>query len=211
MNKDYYEYNTASFRKVAPFYDLISLPLAGIRKKVVAVSGAQEGDTILDVCTGTGSQALAFGKIGYQVTGIDLSPDMLNIAKRRNRYHNVSFDIADATSLPFEDKQFAISIISFALHDMPREVRPMVLEEMKRVGRRVVVVDYHIPENKVERWFHVSFTALYELGYYRDFAKQNLGELLRRHGLKAIRESYGLINFAKIFVCEPEKQGGWIV
>jgi hypothetical protein len=88
---------------------------------------------------------------------------------------------------------------------MPREVRSRVLEEMKRVSRRVVVVDYHIPENRVERWFHVSFTSLYELGYYRDFARQNLRELLQQHGLKIIRECYGLINFIKIFVCEDER------
>jgi hypothetical protein len=85
---------------------------------------------------------------------------------------------------------------------MPREVRPLVLAEMKRVSRRVVVVDYHIPENRVSRWFHVSFTACYELGYYRDFAGHNLKELLQQLGLKITREGYGLIDFIKILVCE---------
>ena len=85
---------------------------------------------------------------------------------------------------------------------MPREIRPRVLEEMKRVSRKTVMVDYHIPENRVERWFHVTFTALYELGYYRDFARQDLKELLRQHGLRMIREGYGLVNFIKILVCE---------
>lgn len=199
---DYYRSNNQSFGKLAPFYNLIAMPFYGIRNKVVALSGAKEGDAVLDVCTGTGSQAFAFGKRGCDVTGIDMSPDMLRVAKRKNAGENVKFQMSDATGLPFGDKRFDIASISLALHDMPREVRPRVLEEMKRVSRRVVVVDYHIPENRVERWFHVSFTACYELGYYRDFARQNLRELLQQHGLKIIREGYGLINFIKIFVCE---------
>ncbi len=204
MTNDYYLANTRSFRKLAPFYNLIASPLAKVRRRVVRLSGAKTGNKVLDVCTGTGSQAYAFGRIGCHVTGIDISPDMLQVAKRKNTCKNVKFQIADATSLPFEDKQFAVAPISLALHDMPREVRPRVLEEMKRVSQRLVVADYHIPENKVERWFHVSFTACYELGYYRDFAKQDLKGLLQQHGLKVIREGYGLINFIKIFVCESE-------
>ena len=199
---DYYLSNSRSFRKLAPFYNLIASPLARVREQVVRLSGAQEGDTILDICTGTGSQALAFGKKGYNVVGVDISTDMLNVARKRNRYRNVRFEVADATQLPFEDKQFAISTISLALHDMPREVRPKVLAEMKRVSRRVGVIDYHIPDNRVERWFHVSFTALYELGYYRDFARQDLKELLQQQGLQVTRESYGFINFIKLFVCK---------
>jgi ubiquinone/menaquinone biosynthesis C-methylase UbiE len=148
---DYYLSNTRSFQKLASFYNLIAYPLARVREQVVRVSGAQKGDSILDVCTGTGSQARAFGKKGYNVAGVDISTEMLNVAAKRNRYRNVKFEVVDATSLPFEDKQFAISTISLALHDIPREVRPKVLAEMKKVSRRVVVIDYHIPENKMER------------------------------------------------------------
>jgi ubiquinone/menaquinone biosynthesis C-methylase UbiE len=199
---DYYESNKRSFHKLAPFYNLIASPVARVRDKVVRLSGAKAGATILDVCTGTGSQAMAFGRKGYNVTGVDISADMLNIAVKRNRFRNVRFEIADATSLPFQDKLFAVSTISLALHDMPREVRPKVLEEMKRVSHRMVVVDYHIPDNKVERWLYISFTSLYELGYYHDFARQNLKELIQHQGLKIIQEAYGLRNFIKIFVCD---------
>jgi demethylmenaquinone methyltransferase/2-methoxy-6-polyprenyl-1,4-benzoquinol methylase len=202
MSQDYRAYNDSSFRKIAPFYDFICLPFIRLRERVVALSGARVGHEVLDVCTGTGAQAFAFGRHGCRVTGIDRSPDMLKLAEEKNRYVNVTFQSADATELPFEDERFAISSISLALHDMPREVRPLVLEEMKRVSKTVVVVDYHIPENRVERWLHVNFTGLYELGYYRDFARQNLKELLQQHHLKIIREGYGLVNVIRILVCE---------
>ncbi len=204
--KDYYLSNLTSFRLLAPFYDLIAFPLHGIRKKVVRLSGAKEGDTVLDVCTGTGSQAIAFGRIGCRVTGVDLSPDMLRIAESKNARSGVEFRIADATNLPFQNKQFHIASISLALHDMPREVRPLVLKEMERVSEKVIVVDYYIPEQRFERCMHVSFTALYELGYYRDFARQNLKELIGQCGLAVNSEGYALINYIKIFVCESSSK-----
>jgi ubiquinone/menaquinone biosynthesis C-methylase UbiE len=130
---------------------------------------------------------------------------MLDRAKRLNRYENVRFEVADACKTPFPDKRFDVSCVSMALHDMPREMRHQVVEEMKRVSQRVVVVDYHIPENKLERWFHVSFTSLYEGKYYRDFSRQDLGWMLRQHRLKVLKEAYGLVNFVKILVCEAER------
>jgi demethylmenaquinone methyltransferase/2-methoxy-6-polyprenyl-1,4-benzoquinol methylase len=202
MNESHYTYNEQAFRKWAPFYNLIAMPLTRIRDKVVSMSGARVMDDVLDFCTGTGSQAFAFGRRGCNVIGIDLSTDMLNRARRLNRYENIRFEIADATKVPFPNKRFDIACVSMALHDMPREMRHQVLEEMKRVSQRVVVVDYHIPNNKVERWFHVSFTSLYEGKYYRDYARQDLDWMLRQHGLKVIGEGYGLINFIRILVCE---------
>lgn len=202
MADDYYRSNNLAFQKVAPFYNLMASPFFRIRKKVVDISGVKRGDTVLDVCTGTGSQALAFGRKGYDVTGVDISPDMLRVARKRNRYRNVRFDIADATRLPFGDKQFDVATISLALHDMPREVRPGVLEEMKRVSKRIVVIDYNVPDNRLLRWLYVSFTALYELGYYRDFTRQNIRELLQQQGLKVVREDYPVARFVRISVCE---------
>ncbi|NAS89118.1 hypothetical protein C4E24_05205 [ANME-1 cluster archaeon AG-394-G21] len=49
---------------------------------------------ILDVCTGTGTQAFAFAKRAYEVIGIDLSEEMLWVAKKKNKLHrwlHVSF------------------------------------------------------------------------------------------------------------------------
>ncbi|MEA3254531.1 MAG: methyltransferase domain-containing protein [Candidatus Altiarchaeota archaeon] len=187
---------------MAPIYDLFTLPVSGVRSKVVDLVDAKKGSRILDVCTGTGQQAFAFGRGGYTVVGIDLSEDMLKIAGRKNRYKNVGFRVADASRMPFEDKCFDVSCISFGLHDMPYEVRGRVLDEMKRVSERVVIIDYNIPKNKLRRWLHVSITSLYESKYYRDFAGRDIKDLLRQHDLEVIKESSGLIDFVKILICD---------
>ena len=72
---------------------------------------------------------------------------------------------------------------------------------------KIIVVDYHIPKNRLHRWLHVSFTSLYESKYYRDFAKRDLEELLREHGFRAVKEAYGLIDFVKILLCERKSLG----
>jgi ubiquinone/menaquinone biosynthesis C-methylase UbiE len=204
MADDFYAYNRNSFRKTAPFYNLISLPFAAIRTKVVELSGAEEEHAVLDVCTGTGSQAFAFGKLGCNVIGVDLSADMLKVAEQRNRYKNVSFGIADATSLPFEDEQFDFSVISLALHDMPREFRGRALEEMKRVSRRVIAVDFNAPRSRLGQFAQVFFPPRYKSKYYRDYARQDLKELLQQHSLKVIREGSGLTKIVRILVCESD-------
>ena len=201
-SEDYYSYTSKWFRRWAPFYNLIALPLSGIRSKVVDITGVKEGSRVLDVCTGTGSQAFAFGKRGCNVIGIDLSEDMLKVARRKNSYKKVRIEVADATKMPFEDGYFDVSCISFDLHDMPHEVSHLVLDEMKRVSKRVVVADYNIPKRKLDRWVHIHLIFIYESKYFKDFARRDLKELLQQHGLRVVKEAYGLIDFIKILVCE---------
>lgn len=209
MSEGYYQYTNKFFRRWSPFYNLITMPISKVRNKVVDMARARKGSTVLDVCTGTGGQAFAFGKRGYEVIGIDISLDMLKVAERRNKNGSVSFEVADATRIPFGDKSFDVSCVSLALHDMPHELRHTVLDEMKRVSRRIVVVDYHIPRNKLDRWFHVFFTALYESKYYKDFARRDLRELLQQHELRVVGEAYGLIDFIEILVCEVVNADSW--
>ena len=209
MDENYYQYTRGWFGKWAWFYNFIALPLTGIRNKVADLVDEEYKDKIkiLDVCTGTGTQAFAFAKKGYEVMGIDLSEEMLRVANKKNKYENVRFVVADATKMPFENDYFDFACISFGLHEMPYEERRHVLDEMKRVSEKTIVVDYHIPKNRLHRWLHVSFASLYESKYYRDFAKRNLEELLREHGFRAVKEAYGLIDFVKILVCERKSFG----
>jgi demethylmenaquinone methyltransferase/2-methoxy-6-polyprenyl-1,4-benzoquinol methylase len=122
MDKDYYAHTERFFRLLAPFYNLVTFFTFGIRAMVVDFTGAAKDERILDVATGTGQQAFAFGNRGYEVVGIDLSADMLKIASGKNRYQPVLLALADATVLPFLDGCFGVSTVSFGLHEMPRHV-----------------------------------------------------------------------------------------
>ncbi len=138
----------------SPFYCIRDLLLGRIRERVVAVTNAPARSKILDVATGTGKQAFAFAKRGYEVVGIDVSTEMLNVARKKNAYDTVTFKCADATNMPFENSHFDVAYVSFALHEMSPFTRGAVLREMARVSKpdgAIVVVDFALFEKRLYR------------------------------------------------------------
>ncbi len=201
MTEDYYPYIKGFFKKYSGIYDIVALPLATVRKKVVKLAGATGGAEILDIATGTGKQAFAFAKKGYKVTGIDLSEDMLKIARKNNKYKNLKLEVGDATRLPFEDNKFDVSCVSFALHDMPSEIREKVVGEMVRVtksGGIIVAADYALPKNKLIRWAAYSFIKSFESKYYPEFIKNDLVGLLKRAGVRIEAERRVLFGAGRV-------------
>jgi ubiquinone/menaquinone biosynthesis C-methylase UbiE len=211
IEDDYYSYIKEGFKRWSPFYDIWTIPISKVRDKVVEFTDAGSGSIILDVATGTGGQAIAFARKGHNVTGIDMSEDMLNIANRKNRYKSLKFVIADATSIPFEEKFFNVSCVSFGLHDMTLDVREKVLKEMTRVtmpGGTILIVDYALPINKVGRYFVYHFVKSYESKYYPGFIKSDLGMLLGKLKIKVkdeLRLFLGAIRIIKAEYTNEEK------
>lgn len=206
MKDDYFSYINNFFRKWAPLYDLVDLLIWGIREKTFHFVNPEKGAKILDVCTGTGNQAFSFGKRGFDVMGVDLSKDMLKIAKKKNGYGNVYFVLADASNLPCKQNYFDVCCISFGLHEMPNSVRERVLKEMIRVTKaqgKVVIVDYAAPKSKIRSFLSYYFVSLYESRYFSEFIRMDLQETIKKAGLK-LRESYNLV-FGHVKISECEK------
>jgi len=201
MDEEYYSYIKELFDKHARFYDITEIVLSGVRTKVANFANTRERARVLDVCTGTGRQAFAFAKKGYEVIGIDFSEGMLRIANKNNKYDNLKFKVSDATNIPFENNYFDVSCISFALHDMPLNIREKVLQEMVRVtilGGIIVVVDYSLPKNKINRWLIYHFAKSYESKYYPEFIKFDYRELLEKAGIEIREELSILLGAGKI-------------
>jgi ubiquinone/menaquinone biosynthesis C-methylase UbiE len=199
--KEYYSLVKKAFRILAPIYDFGTMPISGIRDKTADFTNAGIGSRILDVATGTGKQAFAFAKRGYDVTGIDLSEAMLKVASKKNKYENAKFAFADATNLPFRDSSFDISCVSFALHDMPLTIREKVLKEMVRVTKpegMIIIVDYALPENKIGKFLVYHFVKIYESEYYSKFIKSDFKALLRESGIEIKEELPVLLGAGRI-------------
>ena len=200
--REYYLLIKKVFDILAPFYDFVTLPFSSVRDKVVNFVDARNGSKILDVATGTGKQAFAFAKKGYEVIGIDLSEAMLKVANTKNKYGNVKFEVADAINLPFEDNRFDVSCVSFGLHDMPLYIREKALKEMARVTKTkgiIVIIDYALPKkNKMSRFLIYHFIDLYEGKYYSTFIKSDFEALLRKTGIEIKEELPVLLGAGKI-------------
>jgi len=112
---------------------------------LLAASGVGPTDVVLDLACGPGLMACAFARIARQVTGIDLTPAMIEQAKAMQQTHgltNVTWHIGDVSPLPFADASFSLVFTRYSFHHFldPRAV----LAEMVRVctpGGRIVVVD----------------------------------------------------------------------
>src|SRR5256885_1267431 len=89
---------------------------ADVGERVLAETSVDELD-VLDVATGTGNTAIAAARAGARVTGLDLTPELLEIA--RQRAETAGLDIrwldGDMTALPFADESFDRVLSTFGV------------------------------------------------------------------------------------------------
>lgn len=97
--------------------------------RLVAFAGVAPGTRVLDAATGTGIVALAAAGAGADVTGLDINPGMLAVARRKSAA--IDWVEGDVAALPFPDAAFDTVLCQFALMFVPD--RPQALAEMLRV------------------------------------------------------------------------------
>ncbi len=130
---------------------VIELLMRSLRIQTPELAGMKAGDRALDVCCGTGALALYYARRGIIAAGIDLDPRVIQVAEKKRRKQglgNVSFQVASAQNLPFEDNFFDYASISMSLHENERADRDRIISEMKRVvkeGGALVFIDYKVP------------------------------------------------------------------
>lgn len=66
------------------------------------------GEKLLEVGCGTGHWSRFFSEYGFEVTGVDVSQRMIDVAKSKN-ISDASFQVADGHSLPFTNETFDIT------------------------------------------------------------------------------------------------------
>ena len=130
------------------FYSTFVDPLLKPMRKRVA-NEINTGENVFDIACGTGAQLADISKIASKVVGVDLSASMIEYAKKNCKKRNISnaeFHEADATNLlNFHKRNFDVAILSLALHQFEPELHSIILNEMKKVAKRIIIVDYSVP------------------------------------------------------------------
>ncbi|MBF0570236.1 MAG: bifunctional demethylmenaquinone methyltransferase/2-methoxy-6-polyprenyl-1,4-benzoquinol methylase UbiE [Candidatus Omnitrophica bacterium] len=129
-----------------------------------------EGQTILDLATGTAGVLIVLAKNNPMIKrgyGVDLAVKMLEIGRKKIKLQHLDDRLvlkkADAQALPFPDEAFDCVTISFGIRNIP-DLR-LVLLEMYRVakkGGRIIILEFSKPENpllKAGHWLYLQMVV----------------------------------------------------
>lgn len=86
---------------------------------------------VLEIATGPGLLAKHVAFSAHKMIATDYSEGMIAQAKKGETQDNLTFEVADATQLPYEDSSFDVVLIANALHVMPEPEK--ALKEIDRV------------------------------------------------------------------------------
>jgi SAM-dependent methyltransferase len=117
------------WKHFAPREMVTTVPAA----RLVKFAGVKPGQRLLDVACGTGVVAVTAALLGAQVTGLDLTPELLDRARHNSRVAGVEVDWreGDAEKLPFADASFDVVLSQFGHMFAPRPA--VAIAEMLRV------------------------------------------------------------------------------
>lgn len=110
------------------------------------------GAKLLDVGCGTGVVSIAAMNLGFNVTGVDHTPEMLAVAKQKAGSGHATFQVAEIDALPFPDASFDVITCQRMLHHVP-ELKPALAETARvlRPGGFFYISDYCGDPNPLKR------------------------------------------------------------
>jgi len=111
---------------------------------------------------------------------------------------NVSFQLADATNLPFPNGYFDYASISLGLHDKEKPIRYQIISEMKRIIKQdgaLILIDFQVPLPR-NVWGVLARAIEFLAGgsHYQGFkdylANGGLEDILKNNGLREECKNY---------------------
>jgi ubiquinone/menaquinone biosynthesis C-methylase UbiE len=140
-------------------YDRVARGIQAVADHVVRSAHVRAGERVLDIACGTGNTALMARARGAAVTGLDLTPELLAVARRRAAeagQDDITWQEGDAENLPFPDAAFDVVVSSCGLMFAPDQQK--VADEVARVTRRGgrIAIQAWTREGGVGRMFTVT-------------------------------------------------------
>lgn len=156
---------------------------------LIEMSGVSGEDLVLDVACGPGLVACAFAPHARQVTGIDITPAMIEQARalqRQKQLKNLTWQVGDVLPLPFPEASFSVVLTRYSLHHFLDPAA--VLAEMVRVcrtGGRVMVADVVLPPEKAGAYNRME--RLRDPSHTRALTYPEMAEIVGASGLTNIQ------------------------
>lgn len=158
------------FSTIADRYDLITVLLSfgqdqRWKRRLVRLAGPITCARVLDLACGTGDIARIASTAGADVTGIDITPRMIALAREKSRAAGVArtrFLVGDMMALPLPDGCADVVTAGYGLRNVPDLER--AIAEVYRVlkpGGRFLSLDFNRPGSRpVRAAYHVYLTVV---------------------------------------------------
>jgi ubiquinone/menaquinone biosynthesis C-methylase UbiE len=162
---------------------------------LIELAEVKQSDNVLDVACGPGLVACEFALHCNHVTGIDITPAMIEQAQKRQLEKgitNLSWSAGSALPLPYDDNSFSLVITRYSYHHFlaPRAA----LAEMIRVckpGGRVLVADVAIDPAKSASYDRLEIMR--DSSHTHALTTEEFTALFQQSGLEDCRQSaYGV-------------------
>ena len=177
-------WDAGSYHELSPY-------IAEVGELVVARAGIKPDMSVLDVACGTGNAARPAARAGARVTGIDLTPKLLDAGRTKAQAEGLDIEWreGDAENLPFEEGRFDRVFSTFGHMFAPRHQR--TADEMARVCRHggAIVTATWTPEGSVGEIFRTSASYMPPLPDYasppilwgsEDYVRERFGRVATR-------------------------------
>jgi ubiquinone/menaquinone biosynthesis C-methylase UbiE len=174
--KDKVERHKFIFNVIAPIYaSLDNIVKKGHHKAIKNVINIVDlkGKRVLDIGTGAAAWGALFMEYGADVHGVDFAQNMITKAKKIYG-KKMKFSVANAMDLShIDNNSYDIVTASFVLHGFPYEKRNIILKEMHRISKDIVIInDYYGHTPALGR-----FLEFLEGSDYKNFKKEFITEL----------------------------------
>jgi SAM-dependent methyltransferase len=139
-------------------FGTVAKKISGSGLKAVEAAEIAAGDNVLDVACGTGNATIPAAKTGAEVTGLDLTPKLLEEAKEEasNAGVEIEWIEGDAEQLPFEDQSFdAVISVYGAMFAPDHRAAAGEIARVLKPGGRMAVCSW-TPDGGIGRFFKVT-------------------------------------------------------
>lgn len=194
-----------SYRAFAPAYDaFFGAVLEPGRRAAIRGMNLRPDARVLEVGVGTGLSLAAYPR-EVQVFGVDLSPEMLDRARRRVARAELSqvreLRVMDARALEYPDAHFDVVVAMYVVSVTPNPER--MVNEMLRVcrpGGQLVIVNHFRTESGLVRGIETLLRPLHRLVSFR--ADLDREQFLERTGLQVQRSAQvNVFGYSTILYC----------
>ena len=151
------------FATIADRYDLVTRLLsygqdARWKDRLARTVAPRPGERALDLACGTGDIAFRLAAPGARVCGLDITPRMLQLARRKPAAADCTWAAGDMTALPFADATFDIVTTGYGLRNVP-DLDAAVAEIVRvlRPGGRFASLDFNRPDSAVVRTAYLGY------------------------------------------------------